>query len=62
MAPAALEFTRVTGSGDVGQAAISPDGKYVACAREVEGRQSLWLKQLATGSDQTDAVLIRNFR
>jgi Tol biopolymer transport system component/predicted Ser/Thr protein kinase len=46
-----LEFTRVTGSGDVQQADISPDGKYVAYAREIAGKQSLWLKQLATDSD-----------
>jgi serine/threonine protein kinase/Tol biopolymer transport system component len=48
---AGLEFTRVTGSGDVLQADISPDRKYVAYVRETAGKQSLWLKQLATGSD-----------
>jgi Tol biopolymer transport system component len=55
--PAALEFTRVTGSGDVQQADISPDGKYVAYVRETGGKQSLWLKQLATGSDVHIATL-----
>ena len=49
--PAALEFTRVTGSGNVQQADISPDGKYVAYVRETAGKQSLWLKQLATDRD-----------
>jgi Tol biopolymer transport system component len=49
--PAALEFTRVTGSGDVQQADISPDGKYVAYIRSTAGKQSLWLKQLVTESD-----------
>lgn len=49
--PAASEFTRVTGSGDVHQADISPDGRYVAYVRETGGKQSLWLKQLATDSD-----------
>ncbi|MGO9273100.1 MAG: protein kinase domain-containing protein [Terriglobia bacterium] len=49
--PAALEFTRVTGSGDVWSADISPDGKYVAYVRSTTGKQSLWLKQLATDSD-----------
>jgi Tol biopolymer transport system component/predicted Ser/Thr protein kinase len=49
--PAALEFTRVTGSGDVQQADISSDGKYVAYVRETAGKQSIWLKQLATDSD-----------
>ena len=55
--PAALEFTRVTGSGDVQQADISPDGKYVAYVRETAGKQSLWLKQLATESDVQIATL-----
>ncbi len=55
--PSALEFTRVTGSGDVRQADISPDGKYVAYVRETGGKQSLWLKQLATGSDVQIATL-----
>jgi Tol biopolymer transport system component len=41
----------VTGSGDVQQADISPDGKYVAYVRSMAGKQSLWLKQLATDSD-----------
>jgi tRNA A-37 threonylcarbamoyl transferase component Bud32 len=54
---AALEFTRVTGSGDVLQADISPDGKFVAYVRETAGKQSLWLKQLATGSDVQIAFL-----
>jgi eukaryotic-like serine/threonine-protein kinase len=55
--PAALEFTRVTGSGDVQQADISSDGKYVAYVRETGGKQSLWLKQLATDSDVQIATL-----
>jgi len=55
--PTALEFTRVTGSGDVKQADISPDGKYVAYVRETAGKQSLWLKQLATDSDVQIATL-----
>jgi Tol biopolymer transport system component len=55
--PAGLEFTRVTGSGDVQHADISPDGKYVAYVRETAGKQSLWLKQLATASDVQIATL-----
>jgi serine/threonine protein kinase/Tol biopolymer transport system component len=47
----ALEFTRVTGTGDINTAAISPDGKYVAFARAASGKESIWLKQLATDSD-----------
>jgi eukaryotic-like serine/threonine-protein kinase len=49
--PAALEFTRVTGTGDVQQADISPDGKYMAYVRSTRGTESVWLQQLATGSD-----------
>jgi Tol biopolymer transport system component/DNA-binding winged helix-turn-helix (wHTH) protein len=44
-----LELERVTGSGDIEFADISPDGKYVAYVRTGESEQSLWLKQLATG-------------
>lgn len=55
--PAALEFTRVTGSGDVQQVDISPDGKYVAYVRETGGKQSLWLKQLTTDRDVQIATL-----
>jgi serine/threonine protein kinase/Tol biopolymer transport system component len=56
-ASGALEFRRVTGSGDVQRADISPDGKFVAYLREVAGKQSLWLKQLATGRDVQIATL-----
>jgi Tol biopolymer transport system component/DNA-binding winged helix-turn-helix (wHTH) protein len=45
---AELELNRVTRSGDVQSADISPDGNYVAYVRETGGEQSLWLKQLAT--------------
>jgi Tol biopolymer transport system component len=55
--PTSLEFTRVTGSGDVHQADISPDGKFVVYVRETVGKQSLWLKQLATDSDVQIATL-----
>jgi len=44
-----LQLDRVTGSGDIEFADISPDGKYVAYVRTGESEQSLWLKQLATG-------------
>ena len=48
---ASLEITRVTGSGAVQQADISPDGKYLAYVRQQAGKQSLWLKQLSTDSE-----------
>jgi eukaryotic-like serine/threonine-protein kinase len=46
--PAALQFTRVTSSGDVQRADISPDGKYVAYVRWSGGTDTIWLRQLAT--------------
>ena len=49
--PTGLEFTRVTGTGDVQQADISPDGNYVAYVRDTAGQRSIWLKQLATDSE-----------
>ncbi|HEX3068421.1 MAG TPA: protein kinase [Thermoanaerobaculia bacterium] len=44
-----LDIERVTSSGDVISAVISPDGKYISyCASNSSG-QSLWVQQLATG-------------
>jgi Tol biopolymer transport system component len=48
-AGAALEITRLTSSGNVIAAAISPDGRYLACVESDQGMQSLWLRQIATG-------------
>jgi eukaryotic-like serine/threonine-protein kinase len=42
--------TRVTDSGKVAGAAISPDGKYVLSVTDENGQQSLWLSNVATGS------------
>jgi DNA-binding winged helix-turn-helix (wHTH) protein len=44
-------ITQVTNSGKVKSAAISPDGKYVAFVQNDNGMQSLWLRNLPTGSD-----------
>jgi eukaryotic-like serine/threonine-protein kinase len=41
----------LTNFGDVQTAAISPDGRYVAYVRSRAGKQSIWLRQTATGSD-----------
>ncbi len=54
--PAAAPFqttkvTSLTATGKVRIAAISPDGKYVAYAEEDARQQSLWVKQMATGSN-----------
>jgi eukaryotic-like serine/threonine-protein kinase len=43
--------TQVTNSGKAQAAAISPDGKYVLSLLDDKGRQSLWLRNVATGSD-----------
>jgi eukaryotic-like serine/threonine-protein kinase len=42
---------QVTNSGDALMAAISPDGKYVLSMLNEKGQQSLWLRNVATGSD-----------
>jgi hypothetical protein len=45
------KVTRLTTTGKVKDAAISPDGKYVAYIEAVGPRQSLWIRQVATGSN-----------
>jgi eukaryotic-like serine/threonine-protein kinase len=44
-------ITQVTNAGKAARAAISPDGKYVLSVLEDNGRQSLWLRNVPTGSD-----------
>jgi len=44
-------ITQVTNSGKARSAAISPDGKYVLSVLNDKGQQSLWLRNVATGSD-----------
>jgi serine/threonine protein kinase len=49
--PAAnMQFSQLTTSGTATVAAISPDGRYVAYAQQGSDGQSLWLRQIATGS------------
>jgi len=53
-APTPLQkFTvmQVTNSGKAVRAAISPDGKYVLSVMDDNGMQSLWLRNVPTGSD-----------
>ena len=45
--PPVLKMTRLTSTGNVRCAAISPDGNYVAYAIEENGKASLWLNQIA---------------
>ena len=47
----AFTMTQVTESGNVALAAISPDGRYVLIAINENGLQSLWLRNVPTGSD-----------
>jgi len=42
---------QVTNTGKAQQAAISPDGKYVLNVQDDNGLQSLWLRNVPTGSD-----------
>ena len=48
---ATAKITRLTTSGKVTEAAISADGKYVAHVVDDAGRQSLWVRQIATQSN-----------
>ena len=54
--PAVIPFqtfaaTQITNSGKALLAAISPDGKYVVDVIYDKGKSSLWLRNVATGSD-----------
>ena len=42
--------SRVTDSGDIQNTAISPDGKFILTVVTQQGQQSLWLRNLPTGS------------
>ncbi|MGA6988743.1 MAG: protein kinase [Terriglobales bacterium] len=44
-------ITQVTNSGKAGASAISPDGKYLLSVLNDKGQESLWLRNVATGSD-----------
>ncbi len=46
-----MELARVTSTGRAIESAISPDGKYIAYTMDEDGKQSLWIKQTATGSN-----------
>src|SRR5262245_48586415 len=47
----AMKIVKLTTSGKASRADISPDGKYVAYrVKELDGRQSLSIQQVATGS------------
>ncbi len=50
------KFTRLTSTGKALRAAISPDGKWLARVIDDGGQQSLWLKQVAVVSSDTQIV------
>jgi eukaryotic-like serine/threonine-protein kinase len=46
-----VKLTKFTTTGKAVKAAISPDGKYVAYVLNDSGQQSVWLRQLVTGTE-----------
>ncbi|HUK86776.1 MAG TPA: protein kinase, partial [Terriglobales bacterium] len=46
-----MKITQVTSNGKAVMVAISPDGRYVAYLLAEGEKRSLWLRQVATGSD-----------
>src|SRR5688572_8346128 len=46
-----MRITRAVSSGRSTVAAISPDGKYLAHSVDDGGKQSLWIRQIASGTD-----------
>ncbi len=45
-----IQIEPLTRKGNFGPAAISPDGRYVAYVREAQGKQALWMRQVAAQS------------
>jgi Tol biopolymer transport system component len=46
-----MEISRLTSTGKASSAAISPDGRYVVHVMSDADEQSLWMRQVATGSN-----------
>ena len=46
-----MKVSRVTSTGNVTRATISPDGKYAVHVVQEAGKQGLWIRQIATGSN-----------
>jgi serine/threonine protein kinase len=46
-----MNISKLTDSGHAFMAAISPDGKYVVHVSQESGKQSLWIRHIATGSN-----------
>ena len=50
-APLAVKVSTVTNRGAANGAALSPDGRYLAYSLFLDGNRTLWVRQVATGSD-----------
>jgi serine/threonine protein kinase len=48
--PLNMQISKLTDNGSALEGAISPDGRYAACVKRGQ-QQSLWVKQIATGSE-----------
>src|SRR5262249_25508780 len=46
--PPNLEISRLTATGKVSTASISPDGKHVVYAVDESGKQSIWIREVET--------------
>ena len=47
-----IRLAKLTNSGNIVHAVLSPDGRYVAEVREEVGQQSLWVRQVVTTSER----------
>ncbi len=47
----AINFSRITSTGKIQSAAISPDSRYICYSQFDKGKFSLWVRQLATASN-----------
>lgn len=48
----AMKISRLTNSGNVIDAMLSPDGKYVVYVLSDGGKQSIWIRQVKTANDK----------
>ena len=55
------KLAKFTNTGKATSAAISPDGKYVAYAVADAGRESLWIRQVATSNNGVQVVAPQEF-
>ena len=47
-----IKLSRITSSGDVIDATVSPDGKYIVFAKSDRSTQSLWIRQVTTANEK----------